>query len=169
MAAVVDTMSRDLGALCPGTAVVDQPSGAEVNSLPPVIRLISGQPRSAASAPLVIASAGLLKRGAVAWVQVSLPETIEVAGMKALPWMMATTSFDGSSSTTYQPGTVIVICDNTREIALGEDTPVVRIPHSIKSLSRLGRVTRTRGTKGQTRALPAVRAEPPREARAGRR
>ena len=56
MAAVVDTMSRDLGAPCPGTAVVDQPAGAEVNSLPPVIRLISGQPRSAASAPLGSAS-----------------------------------------------------------------------------------------------------------------
>jgi len=51
MAAVVDTMSRDLAAPCPGTAVVDQPAGPEVNSLPPVIRLISCQPRSAASAP----------------------------------------------------------------------------------------------------------------------
>ena len=56
MAAVVDTMSRDFGAPCPGTAVADQPAGPEVNSLPPVIRLISCQPRSAASAPLGSAS-----------------------------------------------------------------------------------------------------------------
>ena len=94
---------------------------------------------------LAIASAGLLAGGAQAWVQVSLPETIEVAGMTALPWMMATTSFDGSTATTYKPGTQIVVCDNTRNIALGEDTPVVRVPHTMKSLTKLGEIRQDLG------------------------
>ena len=40
----------------PGTDVVDQPAGPLASNRPPVSRLISGQPRSAASAPLGSAS-----------------------------------------------------------------------------------------------------------------
>jgi hypothetical protein len=49
MAVVVGTVSARLGVTVPGTAVVDQPAGPEASNRPPVRRLISGQPRSAAS------------------------------------------------------------------------------------------------------------------------
>jgi phage/plasmid-like protein (TIGR03299 family) len=51
---------------------------------------------------LQIGSAGLLKGGAVAWVSVEMPETLEtVQGIRFRPFLLAATSFDGSVATTY--------------------------------------------------------------------
>lgn len=70
---------------------------------------------------LSISSAGLLRGGAVAWVEVSVPESITTPeGVVFRPNLLATTSFDGSIATTFKRTVTDVICDNAREAALGE-------------------------------------------------
>lgn len=83
---------------------------------------------------LAVASAGLLKNGAVAWVQIETPENVVAAGGVTIrPFIMATTSFDGSIATTYKQGYTDVICDNTRAAFLRESTPTFRIKHTRNS------------------------------------
>jgi phage/plasmid-like protein (TIGR03299 family) len=63
---------------------------------------------------LSIGSAGLLKGGAVAWVQVERPENLELAaGVTLRPWILARTSHDGSLKSGYSAGATNVVCDNT--------------------------------------------------------
>ena len=70
---------------------------------------------------LAISSAGLLRGGAVAWVEVSRPDTITtLEGVAFRPNLLATTSFDGSISTTYKRTVTDTVCDNTRACALAE-------------------------------------------------
>ena len=78
-----------------------------------------------------IATAGLLRGGAVAWVQVELPENrVAPTGIDHRPFLLATTSLDGSASTQYLTGTQVVVCDNTLSAALREkDVPRVRFRH----------------------------------------
>ena len=47
-------------------------------------------------ADLRIGSAGLLRGGAVAWVQVEMADTLEAAGVEFRPFLTATTSLDGT-------------------------------------------------------------------------
>jgi phage/plasmid-like protein (TIGR03299 family) len=86
---------------------------------------------------LSIGSAGLLKGGAVAWVQVEVPDNCSVqAGdvpVEFRPNLLATTSFDGSIATTFKRTATIVVCDNTREIALGEKGQRFKAKHSRNS------------------------------------
>ena len=52
---------------------------------------------------LCVSSAGLLREGAVAWVEVSVPEAITTPeGVVFRPNLLATTSFDGSIATTFK-------------------------------------------------------------------
>jgi len=68
---------------------------------------------------LVNSSAGLLRGGALAWVEVSMPDTIATPdGVTFRPNLLATTSFDGSIATTYKRTVTYTVCDNTRELAL---------------------------------------------------
>ena len=70
---------------------------------------------------LAISSAGLLRGGAIAWVEVSMPDTITTPeGVAFRPNLLATTSFDGSIATTYKRTVTDTVCDNTRELALAE-------------------------------------------------
>jgi len=70
---------------------------------------------------LVISSAGLLRGGAIAWVEVSMPDTITTPeGVAFRPNLLATTSFDGSIATTYKRTVTDTVCDNTRACALAE-------------------------------------------------
>jgi phage/plasmid-like protein (TIGR03299 family) len=70
---------------------------------------------------LDIASAGLLKGGAQAWVSYEVPDTIATPeGVTFRPQLLATTSFDGSIATTYKRVTTLTVCDNTLSAALGE-------------------------------------------------
>ena len=70
---------------------------------------------------LVISSAGLLRGGAIAWVEVSVPETITTpVGFDFRPNLLATTSFDGSIATTFKRTVTATVCDNTRDLALSE-------------------------------------------------
>jgi phage/plasmid-like protein (TIGR03299 family) len=91
---------------------------------------------------LAIGSAGLLKGGAVAWVQVETPETVEhKSGVAFRPFVTATTSLDGSLSTTYLAGNKLVICDNTLSAALGDSGALrIKIKHSRHSLSKIGSI-----------------------------
>jgi hypothetical protein len=54
-------------------------------------------------ADLHIGSAGLLRGGAVAWVQVEMADTLNAAGVEFRPFLTATTSLDGSIATPTRP------------------------------------------------------------------
>lgn len=87
---------------------------------------------------LSVSSAGLLKDGAVAWVEVSVPESIVTPeGVEFRPNLLATTTLDGSLATTYKRTVTDVVCDNTRSAALRERSQHVKIRHSRNSLLRL--------------------------------
>ena len=90
---------------------------------------------------LAVSSAGLLRNRAVAWVEVSVPETITTpAGVAFRPNLLACTSFDGSLSTTYKRTVQLTVCDNTMGAALGERGQAVKVRHSRNSLTRIADV-----------------------------
>lgn len=77
---------------------------------------------------LAIGSAGLLKSGAVAWVQAEMPDNVTtVDGVEFRPFFNAFSSLDGSFASTYKLGVTNVVCDNTMRAAQNEDTPQVKI------------------------------------------
>ena len=80
---------------------------------------------------LGIGSAGLLRGGAQAWVQVEVPDSISTPeGVTFRPNLLAATSFDGSLSTTYRRTATIVVCDNTMAQGLGEPGHTYKVKHS---------------------------------------
>ncbi len=88
---------------------------------------------------LAISSAGLLRGGAIAWVEVSMPETITTPeGVTFRPNLLATTSFDGSISTTYKRTVTDTVCDNTRACALAENGQQFKVKHTANSHAQLG-------------------------------
>jgi len=88
---------------------------------------------------LAISSAGLLRGGAIAWVEVSMPDTITTPeGVAFRPNLLATTSFDGSIATTCKRTVTDTVCDNTRELALSESGQEVKVKHSRNSHAQLG-------------------------------
>ncbi|MBT2233217.1 DUF932 domain-containing protein [Nonomuraea sp. NEAU-A123] len=91
---------------------------------------------------LFIGSAGLLKGGAVAWVQVEVPESCTTPeGVTFRPFLSAATSLDGSLSSTYQTGAQLIRCDNTLSAALAEGgAKRLKIKHSRNSLGRIAEV-----------------------------
>jgi phage/plasmid-like protein (TIGR03299 family) len=96
-----------------------------------------GQILSTSNGDLGIGSAGLLRNGGQAWVQVQVPEAIEVGGTSLLPYLTAATSLDGSMSTTYLVGTDVVVCDNTLSAATITAKNKIRLRHSAYSQLRL--------------------------------
>lgn len=87
---------------------------------------------------LTISSAGLLRDGAIAWVEVSVPESVTTPeGVEFRPNLLATTTHDGSLATTYKRTVTDVVCDNTRAAALAEPGQEVRIRHSRRSHVKL--------------------------------
>jgi phage/plasmid-like protein (TIGR03299 family) len=83
---------------------------------------------------LAVSSAGLLKGGAVAWVQVETPETVTTAeGFSFRPFILACSSHDGSLASTFMAGSQAVVCDNTLSMALSEGGPTKRFRHTSKS------------------------------------
>jgi phage/plasmid-like protein (TIGR03299 family) len=80
---------------------------------------------------LGIESAGLLAGGAQAWVQVGVPDTVHTPqGVSFRPHLLAVTSCDGTVATTFKRCVQLVVCDNTRDIALGERAAQVKVRHS---------------------------------------
>lgn len=95
------------------------------------------------SGDLQIGSAGLLRGGAVAWVQFELPETMQVAGVAFRPFITSATSLDGSLATTYTKGAQIVVCDNTLTGALADGKASgtqAKRKHTSKSLTNIQQV-----------------------------
>ena len=86
---------------------------------------------------LVIGSAGLLKNGAISWVQIEMPENYRVADVEFRPNLLATTSFNGKIATTYKRTVTIVVCDNTRNAALKENSETLTIRHTANSMLKL--------------------------------
>lgn len=84
---------------------------------------------------LIVSSAGLLKEGALAWVEVSMPETRHIAstGVSFRPNLLGGTSFDGSVATFWKRTHTNTVCDNTFEIARAEHGQVFKIKHTRNS------------------------------------
>jgi phage/plasmid-like protein (TIGR03299 family) len=80
---------------------------------------------------LSIGSAGLLRGGALAYVQIEVPENIDTPqGVSFRPNLLAGTSFDGSVATFYKRTATVVVCDNTFEMARSETSEIYKIKHS---------------------------------------
>jgi phage/plasmid-like protein (TIGR03299 family) len=93
------------------------------------------------SSELGIDSAGLLKKGSRAWVQISVPENLSTqSGFQFRPTLLATTSHDGSTQTTYSRVCQAVVCDNTLQMALNENSTRVKFRHYGRSLDNLASV-----------------------------
>jgi phage/plasmid-like protein (TIGR03299 family) len=89
-------------------------------------------------ADLGISSAGLLRRRAQAWVEVSVPENIETPeGVVFRPNLLVFTSLDQSLATTYKRTIGEVVCDNTLQARIGEEGETFRVRHTAGSLSRI--------------------------------
>ncbi|MBS2531947.1 DUF932 domain-containing protein [Catenulispora sp. NF23] len=88
---------------------------------------------------LRIGSAGLLKDGAVAWVQVEVPDSFHIDGTGVVfrPNLLAATSFNGSLSSTYKRGIINVVCDNTMAAGLAELGHQIKVKHSKNSLGNV--------------------------------
>jgi len=82
-------------------------------------------------ADLAIGSAGILKGGAVAWVQIEMEETVKTeVGLDFRPFLLASTSFDGSVATQYGRKIQAVVCDNTLEMANNEQGQLFKARHT---------------------------------------
>lgn len=80
---------------------------------------------------LGIGSAGLLREGAVAWVQIESPENVRTPeGVDFRPNLLAATSFDGSLATTYARTATVVVCDNTLTAGLAGASSALKVRHS---------------------------------------
>jgi phage/plasmid-like protein (TIGR03299 family) len=86
---------------------------------------------------LQIGTAGVLKGGAIGWVQIEMPENCMAAGVEYRPHLLATTSFNGEIATKYKRTCTIVVCDNTRNIALREESAEISVRHTSQSHLRL--------------------------------
>lgn len=89
-------------------------------------------------ADLQIGSAGLLRGGAQAWVQIEMAETLSVRGVDFRPFLTACTSHDGSLATTYVTGAQVVVCDNTLAAGIAGADRKLKVRHSVRSMSKLG-------------------------------
>lgn len=89
---------------------------------------------------LGIGSAGLLKGGAIGWVEVTVPETFRTkeGGVEFRPNFLAASSFNGSLATTYKRTVQATVCDNTLSVALSEAGQQVKIKSTANSLVRIG-------------------------------
>lgn len=87
---------------------------------------------------LGISSAGLLKKGAVAWVEVSIPDTITTpSGVEFRPNLLAITSHNSDFATTYKKTVQLVVCDNTLRAAASEKGQTFKVKHTRNSSVKL--------------------------------
>lgn len=89
-------------------------------------------------AELGIESAGLLRNGGVAYVNVTLPEEVVTdAGMGIRSRLLAVTSVDGTKATQYRMTDHVAICDNSLDMALAMGAEGFKVKHTSRSLTRL--------------------------------
>ncbi|WP_109523705.1 MULTISPECIES: DUF932 domain-containing protein [Nocardia] len=90
---------------------------------------------------LGISSAGLLRGGAQAWVQIERPDTVRTReGVDFRTSLLACSSHDGSLATSFSAVHTMVVCDNTMAWALDEARESGlrwKIKRSTKSMARL--------------------------------
>jgi len=79
-------------------------------------------------------SAGLLRKGGVAFLQARLPETYEVQGFGYVPYISAVTSADRTKKTTFHTGILAEVCDNTVDASILAAYTKVAVRHSKNSL-----------------------------------
>lgn len=90
---------------------------------------------------LVIGSAGCLRDGAIAWVTIEMPENVTTSvGYEVRPYLLATTSHNGTIATTYKRVYNAPVCDNTLFAGLAEDGLQHKTRHSKHSNNRLQNV-----------------------------
>lgn len=83
-------------------------------------------------------SAGILKNGAVAFVSLEMPESVEIIeGFSVRPHLLATTSHNGMLATTYKSVSTFVVCDNTHAMAMSESGSQFKARHSKNSGMRI--------------------------------
>jgi len=101
--------------------------------------LIDG-PATIADGELGIDSAGLLRRGGVAYVCMTLPNGVTTARAKLdfKPTLLARTSLDTTASSAYFMTNMIGVCDNSVAAAIHNATDRVKIKHSSRSLTKIG-------------------------------
>lgn len=91
-------------------------------------------------------SAGLLNGRRKAWVSLEMPESVTVLeGFDIRPYLLATTSHDGTLSTTFKQVNTFVVCDNTHEMALGENGATYKARHSKYSSLKITNVREALG------------------------
>ena len=108
-------------------------SGYQIH--PYVETLLDGLNGVLATDELKIGSAGLLRGGARAWVQVNAPETLQVGGDTLLPFVTASTSLDGSQSTRFTLGAQRAVCDNTLDMSFMFASGTYSLRHTRHSLA----------------------------------
>jgi phage/plasmid-like protein (TIGR03299 family) len=79
---------------------------------------------------LVISSAGLLRKRAVMWTEISVPETKNVCGVYYRPNLLSASSFDGTLSSTFKRTIGATVCDNTLSAALSEGGTTLKFKHT---------------------------------------
>lgn len=76
-------------------------------------------------------TAGMLKGGAVYWALAKMTDQWEICpGDTIMPYILLTTSLDGSIATTATPTSVRAVCWNTVTMALKSAKGAVKVPHS---------------------------------------
>jgi phage/plasmid-like protein (TIGR03299 family) len=78
----------------------------------------------------------MLDQRGTAWVELSVPENLDVAGLAIRPNLLATTSHTGKLSTTYKRTITSVVCDNTYDAAMAEGGATVKYRHTKNSAMR---------------------------------
>src|SRR4051812_27784232 len=87
---------------------------------------------------LSFSAAGLLREGAQAWVEVSVPDTVTTPeGVEFRPNLLASTSLDSSIATGYACTAQLAICDNTLAIARAEKGRKYKVKHTVNSLTKI--------------------------------
>ena len=100
--------------------------------------LVGGLQNLVDDSELGFGSAGILQNGAVAFVTIEMPESIEaIPGFEIRSHIMATTSHNGKFATTFKAVDTFVVCDNTHACALAEDGQQYKLRHSKYSTMKL--------------------------------
>lgn len=87
--------------------------------------------RLAESNHFTLEVAGALNGGKRIWALAKVGEGAPIIGHDVvLPYVLLATSYDGTMATTAMPTTVRVVCNNTIQMALGEQVQKVVIPHN---------------------------------------
>lgn len=88
---------------------------------------------------LPYASAGMLRKGALAWVQCGDGDTVTTKdNVRFSSKLLVATSCDGSYATQFRRVTTLVVCDNTlAQATLQNEGTVTKIRHTSNSLARI--------------------------------